>query len=466
MLSRFRRLAGALMIGCATIVAFCAAPGFAQPPDPGSAPVPPGISLPDIQRWIDQVLPAPALAPAPVDSPLVDTPELEPDLAALRAATMPAPIGDPFVDDWPAGLDAVDPGGIVAVRDVTATAAPTLIVPVRQVLQLKYRTDDSHGKPSYGVASLILPVDAWTGAGERPVVVNNLPIDALGRDCNPGYTLAHGFSRAANFTGYVLPTTQLALLRGYGVLITDHEGPRMAYAEPTVAGHLILDAIRAVRNQWPDELGEGKFGMIGYSGGAIATNGAVKLMSEYAPELAEVVVGAALGGVPADFSLLAQSMNANLASGVFLGAVFGIGRERPEILAHMNHLARWVAVTPLINSQCSEVFAVPGVLQLPIDIAADIPDPLNSDLAHEIYSVTRMDGRKSPVPLFIFNGEQEFWVPAAGAKNLYREQCALGVPAVYRSVFGEHFIAAFTGYPESLSWLDQRLQGIPAPNEC
>ncbi|MTE15627.1 lipase [Nocardia sp. CT2-14] len=459
------------MIGWCAIVGHGAAPAFAQPLDTGTAPIPPGPpgislpSLPDIQRWIDEVIPAPVLTPAQADSPLVDAAALTPGLAALRAAAMPAAIGDSFVDDWPDGLDAVDPGGIVSVRDVTATAAPTLIVPVRQVLQLKYRTNDSHDDPSYGIASLILPVGYWTGAGERPVVVNNLPIDALGRDCNPSYTLAHGFSRASNFTGYILPTTQLALLRGYAVLITDHEGPRMAYAEPIVAGHAVLDAVRAVRNQLPDELGDSKFGMIGYSGGAIATNGAVKLMSEYAPELSDVVVGAALGGVPADFSLLAHSMNANLASGVFLGAVFGIGRERPEILARMNHLAQWAAVS-VLNSQCSEVFSIPGVLQLPIDIAANIPDPLNSDLAHEIYGITRMDGKKSPVPLFIYNGEQEFWVPAVGAKNLYEEQCSLGVPAVYRSVFGEHFIAAATGFPESLTWLDQRLQGIPAPNEC
>ncbi|MVU80593.1 lipase [Nocardia sp. ET3-3] len=455
------------MIGCCAIVGYGAAPGFAQPPDTGSPipPGPPGISLYDIQRWIDQVIPAPALTPAPEHSGLVDTAELTPDLAALRAAAMPAAIGDSFVDDWPDGLEGYDPGGIVSVRDVSATAALPLIVPVRQVLQLKYRTNDSHDEPSYGIATLVLPLGDWTGPGERPVVVNNLPIDALGRDCNPSYTMAHGFSRASNFTGYILPTTQLALLRGYAVLITDHEGPRMAYADPVVAGHAILDAIRAVRYQLPDELGDSKFGMIGYSGGAIATNGAVKLMSEYAPELSDAVVGAALGGVPADFSLLAHSMNANLASGVFMGAVFGIGRERPEILARMNHLAQWAAVS-FLNSQCGEIFAVPGLLQLPIDLAANIPDPLDSDLAKDIYAVTRMDGKKSPVPLFIYNGDQEFWVPAIGAENLYKEQCSLGVPAVYRHVLGEHFIGAVTGFPESLTWLDQRLRGVPAPNEC
>ncbi|MRH92759.1 lipase [Nocardia sp. SYP-A9097] len=430
-------------------------------------PQPSGASvsglLPAFQQWVDAVVPSPALPNAP-DTPLVDAGGLAPGLAALRAGTLPTPIGDSFVDEWPARLDDFGAGQLVAWRDVTATAGPALITPVRQVVQLKYRTTDSHGAASYAIASLALPPGQWTGAGERPVVVNNLPINSLGRDCNPSYTLAHGFSSNTNLAEYLPPTTQLALLRGYAVLIADHEGPRMAYAEPFVAGHAVLDAIRAVRGSMPKEFGESRFGMVGYSGGAIATKGAVKLMADYAPELVDVVVGAAMGGVPADYEILSRSMNANLASGVFMAATFAIGRERPEILAHMNHLAQWVAV--IMKDTCMDSYGIPGILQLPIDIAANFPDPLHSQLAEEVYRVTRMDGMKSPVPLYIYNGAQEFWIPSAGAENLYAEQCALGVTVVYRSVAGEHIVAAFTGFPESLIWLDQRLRGEPAPNEC
>ncbi|MFB7723399.1 MULTISPECIES: lipase family protein [unclassified Nocardia] len=419
--------------------------------------------LPAFQQWVDSVVPPPALPIAPA-TPLVDSGGLAPELAALRAATMPSPIGDGFVDEWPARLEDFGSGQLIAWRDVTNTGGPALFMPVRQVVQLKYRTTDAHGAASYAIASLVLPLGQWGGDGERPVVVNNLPINSLGRDCNPSYTLAHGYSNLTNLAEYLPPTTQLALLRGYAVLITDHEGPRMAYAEPYVAGHAILDAIRAVRGSMPNEFGASRFGMIGYSGGAIATKGAVKLMADYAPELADVVVGAAMGGVPADYEILARSMNANLASGVFMAATFAIGRERPEILAHMNKLAQWVAL--VMKDSCMDSFGVPGLLQLPMDAAADFPDPLHSPLAQQIYSITRMDGMKSAVPLYIYNGEQEFWVPAEGAKNLYAEQCALGATAIYRSVIGEHIIAAFTGYPESLAWLGARLGGEPAPNEC
>ncbi|WP_330256334.1 lipase family protein [Nocardia sp. NBC_00565] len=439
-----------------------AIPGLPQLP----IPTDPGSILPDLQQWIDSVIPPPPIAAAPHPSgPMMEATTLTPGLAALRAAALPTPIGDPIFDAWPENLESFTAGEVVEVRDVSATAAPLVLVPIRQALLLKYRTTDSRGAASYATATLIIPATAWSGPGTRPVVVNNLPIDALGRDCTPGYTFAHGWSRNTSITDFLPPTTQLAALRGYAVLIPDHEGPWMAYAEPYVAGHAVLDAIRAVRGLRSDEFGDSRFGMTGYSGGAIATHGAVKLIDSYAPELAGSIVGAALGGVPADYEILARSMNANLASGVFIAATFGVGRERPEILASMNNLAQWAATSPL-KDLCGSVFGAVGVLMLPIDIAANIPDPLHSEVASEIYTATRMAGMKSATPLYIYNGEQEFWIPAEGARNLYQEQCGLGVPAVYRSVLGEHIIAGGLGYPEAMSWLDQRLQGVPAPDEC
>lgn len=456
------------------IVLFLTGQAAAQPPGipiPGLPVSPPptdvsGAILPTVQEWIDQVIPPPPIAPAPHPAPMSETHDMTPELAALRQAVLPAPVGDPIFDLWPPNLADSAPGAVLEVRDITASAAPLVVVPIRQALLFKYRTTDAHGRPSFATATLVIPASPSPMPGARPVVVNNLPIDALGRHCTPSYTLAHGFSFADSaFTDFVPPTTHLAALRGYAVLIPDHEGPLMAYAEPYVAGHAVLDAVRAVRDWRADEFGASRFAMTGYSGGAIATHGAVKLIDSYAPELAPFLAGAALGGVPADFEILARSMNGNLASAVFMAAVFGIARERPEILTRMNHFAQWVTTSPM-KDQCISVFALPGVLLLPIDIAANIADPLRSTLAQDIYEVTRMAGLASATPLYIYNGEQEFWIPAEGARNLYREQCALGVTAVYRGVLGEHIIAAGLGYPEAVLWLDERLRGVPAESEC
>ncbi|MFD0360837.1 lipase family protein [Nocardia sp. GCM10030253] len=467
-----------LLLTCPPMVGQAAAQPPPDPPAPPGSPwLPdpsrlPGLLIPDVNgsilpglhEWIDRVVPPPPIAPSP-PAPMQSSVGLTPALAALRQAVLPAPVGDPIFDAWPVDLEAFGEGQVLEVRDITPSAAPMMLVPIRQALLLKFRTTDAHGLPSYATATLVVPTTAWPGPGDRPVVVNNLPINALGRDCTPGYSFAHGFSTKTSLTDFIPPTTQLAVLRGYAVLIPDHEGPWMAYAEPYVAGHAVLDAIRAVRGLRPEEFGESRFAMTGYSGGAIATHGAVKLIDSYAPELAEVIVGAALGGVPADFEILARSMNGNLASAVFMAATFAVGRERPEILARMNNLAQWVTTSPL-KDLCGSGFGIVGVLMLPIDVAANFADPLHSELAAAIYRVTRMEGMKSATPLYIYNGEQEFWIPAEGARNLYREQCELGVPAVYRSVLGEHVIAGGLGYPEAMGWLDQRLQGVPAPDEC
>jgi hypothetical protein len=191
----------------------------------------------------------------------------------------------------------------------------------------------------------------------------------------------------------------------------------------------------------------------------------VKLIDSYAPELREVIVGAALGGVPADFELLTTSMNGNWATGLFHGAVFGIAREHPQILDLANNLGRQLAVSPL-RDHCVYTLALAGVTLSPIELVANVPRPLDTPVAQQIYRDMRMADVASGTPLFVYNGAHEFWIPAEGARNLYAEQCRLGVPAVYREVPGEHLIAALTGYPEALHWLDARLRGEPAPTEC
>ncbi|MFC7451122.1 lipase family protein [Rhodococcus daqingensis] len=456
-----RTRAGMFAFTMAITCAVSAPPSVAGAQPPGLAPPVPG--LPGL---VDSIVPPPALGPPPAEVPsIAAAPGAPAGIQALRIAVMPADVGDPFFDAWPDSLGSMANGDVLEMRDVTAAAAPYVGAPVREVRQLKVRTTDSAGAPSFATATLVVPAAPWTGPGGRPVVVNNLPIDALGRACTPGYTLSHGLSTSTNVADFIPPTTALAASHGYAVLIPDHEGPRMAYAEPHVAGHAVLDTIRGVRRAMPGEFGAGKIAMTGYSGGAIATNGAVKLIDSYAPDLADDIVGAALGGVPADFEMLTRSMNGNLATGLFHGATMGIARERTEILGLANNLARQLATSPL-KDQCVYTLGAAGATFLPIEAMATIDDPLDSPQARELYRAMKMAGIASGTPLYIYNGAQEFWIPAAGARELYVEQCGLNVAAVYREVFGEHVIAAVTGYPGALQWLDERLRGLPAPDEC
>ncbi|MDG3016120.1 lipase family protein [Speluncibacter jeojiensis] len=452
-----------VLLRAAAAALLCAGPALVAAPAAQAGP--PAAPAPGLPGTVDSLVPAPMLPPVTAPVPPIVGAGTPAAVEALRAAIMPANVGDPFFDAWPQGLDARPDGAVLATRDVTAPTAPLVGGGIAQALQFKVKTTDSSGAPSFATATMLLPRTPWTGPGTRPVLVNNLPIDALGRACTPGYTMAHGLSFTTTVTDFVPPTTQLAIQHGYAVLIPDHEGPRMAYAEPYVAGHAILDSIRGLRNLRPAEFGDSRIAMTGYSGGAIATYGATKLIGSYAPELAGHIVGSALGGVPADFEMLTHSMNGNLASGLFQAATLGIARERPEILELANNLAQQMATSPL-KDQCVYELGATGVTLLPINVMANVLDPLHSPVAEHIYTEMRMPGMRSTAPLYIYNGAQEFWIPAQGARELYDEQCRMGVSAVYRAVPGEHAIAALTGYPGAMTWLDQRLQGQPAPNEC
>ncbi|MET9486532.1 lipase family protein [Nocardia sp. NPDC006630] len=413
------------------------------------------------QSWIDHTVPKPVLPPAP--SP--PNAQLSPELASLWRSTLSPASGDPLFDDWPSGLDALKPGDPIEVRDVTATAAPLAGVPISRALLLKFRTTGASGGASFGTATLLVPAASWTGPGDRPVLVNAIPINSLGLQCTPSYAMAHGVNSKFSVGDLFPPATFLALSRGYGVLIPDHEGPRMAYAEPRVAGHVMLDAIRSVRNVEPNTLGQSRFAIGGYSGGAIAAYAADMLLGEYAPELSGSLAGVALGGLVTDYREVAHHFDGGLASGILMVVALAFAREHPELLTQLNNLGEWLATSP-VKDTCGDSNGILGITGVPIEIATNNAHPLDTTVAAAMFGNSDFRDRKSAAPLYIYHGMLDIWVPETESLNLFADQCSRGVPAVYRSIPGEHTITLMVGFPGAIDWLDQRLRDLPAPNEC
>lgn len=246
--------------------------------------------------------------------------------------------------------------------------------------------------------------------------------------------------------------------------VPDHQGPEMAYADPVVAGHAILDAIRGLRTIAPEHA-DARVGLTGYSGGAIAALGAAKLLDSYAPDLADTMAAVSIGGVPADFEMLLDSMSGNLGVGLLTAAVFGLSRHNPELLDLSNGLAHRMAVSPL-RDQCVPALAAMGATLAPIEALAVGDDALTSPTARAFYARARMADVAIRPPLYVYQGAQEFWVPTAGTRALVAEQCALGVTVEYREVPGEHLVAMATGFGDSMTWLDRTLRGGAPASTC
>ena len=458
-------LASALTIGVA--------PGAAVA-DPDTAPAapasesvaPPAHSDPGptaLQEWIDTHVPAPS-------DVLPHDPADKDGLATLWHAIQSRPTGDPLFDDWPADLARYRPGDIIESRDVTWPGVPMVLTsvlsPFQRAILVKFRTTDAAGAPSFGTATLLLPFTPWTGPGDRPVVINAPPINALNRRCTPGYVLSHGYSLdAVNGNDFVPSPTMWADSQNYAVVIPDHEGALMSYAEPTVAGHTVLDTVRAVRQLMPDQFGASRFAMTGYSGGAIATHAAAMLVDEYAPELAPYLAGAAMGGLATDYRSFARTYDGTYVSGLLMTITIAMAREHPEILGRMNHLAQWAATSPY-KEVCSSQMATLGVFGIPFEAMATNADPLHTEFAEKIFERLSLKDRKSGIPLYIFNGVHDPWMSASGAGELYERQCSLGVPAVKNIVGGEHILGYFNGYLPVMEWMGHKLRNEPVSGEC
>lgn len=411
-------------------------------------------------RVVDDLVPAPALPSAP--SP--PGRGLSPELSALWQAARATPTGDPIFDAWPDGLAARTPGEIIEQRDVTATAAPLAVVPLQQATLLKFRTTDAAGAPSFATATLLVPAAPPPGPA-RQLVVNILPINSLGTTCTPGYALAHGAHPKFNLGDLFPPTTGWALSRGYAVLVPDHEGPWMAYAEPTVAGHAVLDAVRAARRYRPDVLGDSRVAMTGYSGGAIAAYGAAVLQPDYAPELTGVLAGVALGGLISDYPAIARRFNGGVASGILMVAGLAVAREHPDLLGELNHLGQWVATSP-VRDLCGDSNGPLGLLGLPVDIGMTPADPLDSDTVRTVFARTDLTAHTASAPLYLYHGVADFAVPMEQSRAVADRHCAHGVPVAFRALPTEHSTGMLIGWPGAVDWIDGRLTGTPPPDDC
>lgn len=387
-----------------------------------------------------------AVAHASAD-PLLPPPPRDP------AALYPTPLPDPWFVPFP-GFERAPQGAVLNTRPVTVGP---LFTPVFAT-QLLVRSTDSRGRPVPIVTTVMVPQAPWVGPGPRPVVAYNTAIDSLGLTCVPSWNLQRG-------SEIEVVAIQMLLSRNYAVVVTDHQGPHQAYAAGRISGHAVLDSLRAaVNTPWLGLSPRSPIATTGYSGGAIASGWAAELAPTYAPELN--LVGAVIGGAPVDYRILLGSMNGrNMASGVFLAATMGVAREYPELFGLLNDNG-W-RLGSFAKDLCLTALAPAGVVApIPVEALSDVPNVIESPIAQRVLAETRMGGQAPKAPVYIYQGQQEFWIPRAGAERLFNEWCARGASVRLDELLGEHLVVALSGLTPAFGWIDDRLAGKPAAPGC
>lgn len=376
---------------------------------------------------------------------------------------------DPAFYRPPAELVAAkQPGEIIAARQVNVANAGLIPVNV-DAWQVSYRSTDTRDEAIAAVATVLKP----RGSTPDKLVSMQIAEDSLAAYCSPSYAVQQ-WSAAAALGQIVAPlefvVAQAQLQQGWAVVIPDHQGPDSAFGVGPLGARITLDGIRAARDFAPMRLApDTRVGMYGYSGGAIVTGHAAELAQSYAPELN--IVGAAIGGVPADFGPLLDIGNGQIWSGMIMAAVLGLGREYPEFGALLDRdldpLGQGLSVIKgglcvQYNTALFPFLNMKGMLRVPEG------DPMRNPVVRDVLDKTRMGKAVPDMPMFIWQANPDELIPVGPVNTLVDTYCQSPDAQVQyiREHLGEHITTEVSGSATALLWLRDRLDGVPAAPGC
>ncbi len=397
---------------------------------------------------------------------------------------VPQPKDDSFYTyGGSAPLASIAPGTVLATRSIRyhILGVPTSL----KTTQLLYRSTSQTGNPTVNVTSVIQPF----GQSDKTKVISyQSAYDSLNRNDQPSYAIAGGLT-----FGGIVPNVELAvfglfLAQGYTVVVPDTEGQRADFAAGPEYGMNTLDSIRAAFNSPTVGLpGEAKIALLGYSGGAIASEWAAELAPTYAPDVNARMIGAAIGGV-----LVHPAHNLRYVEGTYFWAgvmpmaLIGIARAfdvdfTPYLSADGLKLNHDMQATSITN-----VLGQPRYWRLKwadlVKPAYPTPEslPLFVTLANKLIMGT---GGTPTIPLFIgqgANGDLE-WTPgnkpgigagdgvmiAGDVRTLARTYCENGTAVHYEQYdLLSHTTSIGIWLLNAIAWIRDRFAGRPAPQNC
>jgi hypothetical protein len=384
--------------------------------------------------------------------------------AALAAGPVP-PTQDPFYNyTGSTPLSQIAPGTVLKKRSISP-ALEGITVPV-STEQLLYRTTGELGQPTVTVTTIIRPLLSLGTA----IVAYQMAYDTLGSECDPSYTLQGGNN--SDSTGQAEELLVAAyVLAGYVVTVPDYEGENMDWGAGQESGYGTLDAIRATESYLRVSHST-KVGMVGYSGGAIATEWASELAPAYAPELH--IIGAAAGGVPVDFAHNVSYINGDDDwSGIMPAVLDSLGRAFDvNITPYLSSYGQ--QLTSVVASECIESFAsaYPG-LTIQQLLAPQYSSPFQIPVLVTILNhlIMGTSGNTPGEPLLLGVGDSDGTGDGimidGDVEALAHQYCQSGVPVTFDVYNGlPHTDAAVPFEEDALSFLAGQFLGLPAPNGC
>ncbi len=399
------------------------------------------------------------------------------------AGSQAAAASDPFYAyDGSKPLSSFKPGEVLKKRTLKyhVLGIPTPV----EAIQLLYRTTDALGRPSAGVTTVVRSAKS---DGSKAVSYQSF-YDSLDPEHGPSRAIAGDVSLGGAIANAETIFIAPLLLAGYDVIIPDTEGQTADFAAGPEYGYNTLDSIRAARSSAAQTgiRSDARFGLIGYSGGAIATNWAAVLAPDYAPDVNRQLVGYAEGGLLVKPSHNLKYVDGSLVwSGVIPMAVIGVARAYDiDLKQYMSDYGKSVYDKVEHASIADTLGRYPGLTWKKMAK----PQYANPNSVPEfVEAVNRINLGSAPtptVPGYIAQGnggvtEGTFNSPpgigtgdgvmvAGDVRALARQYCATGGAAVKYQQYNllSHVATPLPWAPTALKWLGDRFAGKAAPSDC
>lgn len=367
---------------------------------------------------------------------------------------IPAPDQDLWYED-PSDIGDLQPGQIVRAREVQ-TRLLGIDVPV-YTRQLLYRSTDVHGGPIVTATTVLVPGIAWTG-GPRPVVSFQEAIDSTDSSCNPSHTLQIGtMKETALLAGW--------LAQGFAVNVPDFDGKFNTF-NTYDEGNMVLDSIRAVKNDATLGLDESRFALFGYSGGGSASIRAAERRLSYAPDVQ--LEGTAFGGTPgdlravADYALYSRPGVTGVSSFLMWLGLASLSREYPEEFDTEALLTEeGQQIVRDVQSRCVYTTALTGMYRPMVEYfkpgkSLDTEPGIVKVLADNSLGKAIPDS-----PLLWWHGMWDELIPQSGVLPTVQKYWDAGADLRFYTTAPEHVTALAVSYAPALAWISAVLRGLP-----
>lgn len=403
-------------------------------------------------------------------------------VSSAAAAPGDSPLASPFYDyRGKRPLAKIAPGTILKTRTVPYSIQG-LPLPITAI-QLLYRTVDQLRRPTVNVTTIVRPLLPVSAA---PKVISYQSFyDSLNPVDQPSAAIAGAMGIGDGIANIELALFAPALLAGYTLVIPDTEGQTADFAAGPEYGLTTLDSLRAASHSGAARIGQkAPIGLLGYSGGAIASEWATELAPDYAPDVDRRIVGTAIGGV-----LVHPGHNlhyidgSQVWAGVAAMALVGIARGFDiDFDRYLSPYGRRVTAGLQKASIATVLGAYPGLrfkelVKKRYAVSESIPDLVR--VANQL--IMSANGTPSG-PMFVAQGtggtvegtpgtkpgigSGDGVMIAGDVRSMARRYCRRGVDVQYRQYPLSHVPTAAPWLAEAYPWLLDRFAGRTAPSSC